>query len=86
MEPIDPVAQPVSIPPDALSPEALRGIIESFVLREGTDYGDFEATFESKVDDVRRQLERGEADILWDPHTESVHLVAKVRLRDHRSP
>jgi len=57
-------------------------VIESFVLREGTDYGDHEATFESKVDDVQRQLQRGEADIVWDPTTESVQLVAgRQRLR-----
>ena len=68
--------EPVRIPYDALSPDALRGVIESFVLREGTDYGDHEATFESKVDDVQRQLQRGEADIVWDPTTESVQLVA----------
>jgi uncharacterized protein YheU (UPF0270 family) len=74
--------EPVRIPYDALSPDALRGVIESFVLREGTDYGDHEATFESKVDDVQRQLQRGEADIVWDPTTESVQLVAgRQRLR-----
>ncbi len=74
--------EPVRIPYDALSPDALRGVIESFVLREGTDYGDHEATFESKVDDVQRQLQRGEAEIVWDPTTESVQLVAgRQRLR-----
>jgi uncharacterized protein YheU (UPF0270 family) len=74
--------EPVRIPYDALSPDALRAVIESFVLREGTDYGDHEATFESKVDDVQRQLQRGEADIVWDPTTESVQLVAgRQRLR-----
>ena len=31
---------PVEVPPEALSPLALRGAIESFVLREGTDYGE----------------------------------------------
>ncbi len=84
MDPTDTDAPPVAIPPDALSPEALRGIIESFVLREGTDYGDQEATFESKVEDVRRQLQRGEAEILWDPSTESVQLVAKNRFRNRQ--
>jgi hypothetical protein len=71
--------EPVSIPYTELSPEALRGVVESFVLREGTDYGHHEATFESKIDDVMRQLTRGEADILWDPSSESVHLVVSRR-------
>jgi hypothetical protein len=67
--------EPVRIPHTELSADALRGVVESFVLREGTDYGQHEATFESKVDDVMRQLDRGEAEILWDPASESVHLV-----------
>ena len=31
---------PVIVPPDSLSAEALQGVIEKFVLREGTDYGE----------------------------------------------
>ena len=54
---------------------ALRGLVEAFVLREGTDYGQHEKTFESKIDDVMRQLMRGEAEILWDPASETVQLV-----------
>ena len=76
-----PDAAAVPIPYSELSPEALRGVIESFVLREGTDYGQHEATFESKIDDVMRQLLRGEAEILWDPTTETVHLVPGRRRR-----
>ncbi|MES1191364.1 MAG: YheU family protein [Steroidobacter sp.] len=32
--------EPVAIPHTELSADALRGVIDSFVLREGTDYGD----------------------------------------------
>ena len=67
-------AAPVEIPCDELSAEALRGIAESFVLREGTDYGDREVPFEAKVGQVLRQLERGEARIVFDPATESVDI------------
>ena len=49
-----------------LSPEALRGLMEEFVSREGTDYGLRERTFEGKVRDVERQLESGEARIVYD--------------------
>jgi len=31
---------PVAVPHTGLSAAALRGVIESFVLREGTDYGE----------------------------------------------
>ena len=49
-------------------------MIESFVLREGTDYGEREHSLEQKVAQVRGQLERGLARILFDPETETVTL------------
>lgn len=58
-----------------LSREALRGLIEEFVSREGTDYGPGEWTLEQKVEQVRRQLDRGEARIVFDPETESASIV-----------
>jgi uncharacterized protein len=58
-----------------LSPEALRGVLEAFVLREGTDYGEREYSLQEKVGHVLRQLERGEARIVFDPDTESVQIV-----------
>mgnify|MGYP003580572908 CR=1 FL=1 len=70
---------PVEIPHTELSPEALRGVVESFVLREGTDYGEREFSLDQKVAHVLRQLERGEAQIMFDPNTESVTLVVKSR-------
>jgi hypothetical protein len=39
-----------------LSPEALRGVIEAFVTREGTDYGAQEVPLDTKVCQVRQQL------------------------------
>ncbi len=50
-------------------------MIESFVLREGTDYGEREHTLEQKVAQVRWQLERGQARILFDPETNTITLV-----------
>lgn len=68
-------ADPVPIPFQELSADALRGVIESFVLREGTEYGDREYTLDEKVAQVLRQLERGEARILFYPVTETVDIV-----------
>jgi uncharacterized protein YheU (UPF0270 family) len=72
--------EPVVIPHKELSPDALQGLVESFVLREGTDYGERELSLEQKTRDVFRQLERGEAQIVFDPNTESVDIVTKQSL------
>ena len=63
------------IPYRALSEAALRGVVESFVLREGTDYGERAFSFEEKIDAVMRQLDRGEAAVMFDPDTETVSIV-----------
>jgi uncharacterized protein YheU (UPF0270 family) len=60
----------------ALSKEALRGLIEEFVTREGTDYGFYEKAFEDKVRDVERQLASGEARIVYDTVDERANIVA----------
>jgi uncharacterized protein YheU (UPF0270 family) len=67
-------SEPIVIPPGELSAEALRGVIESFVLREGTDYGERAYSLEQKVAQVRAQLERGQARILFDPQSNTVTL------------
>jgi uncharacterized protein YheU (UPF0270 family) len=71
----------VVVPHTELEAELLRSIIESFVLREGTDYGEREFSLEDKVRRVMRQIERGEAQILYDPQTESVDIVGIVSAR-----
>jgi uncharacterized protein len=76
MEETEP-AEPIEVPHSLLSGDALRGLVESFVLREGTDYGAREFTHEQKVAQVIAQLESGEARIVFDPETESVTLLLK---------
>ena len=66
---------PVSVPHTALSPDVLRAVIESFVLREGTDYGERELSLDDKVARVLRLLEGGEARIVFDPQTETVDIL-----------
>ena len=58
-----------------LSEEALRGVVESFVGREGTDYGAIERTLSEKVADVMRQLEAGSARVMFDPESESIQII-----------
>jgi uncharacterized protein YheU (UPF0270 family) len=68
---------PIVVPHTELSADALTGVIESFVLREGTDYGERDVPFETKVLQVRRHLERREAEIVFDPNTESIDIVVR---------
>ena len=50
-------------------------VIESFVLREGTEYGAHDFTLEEKLAHVYRQLERREAQVVFDPSTETIDII-----------
>ena len=54
------------IPIERLSPEAIRGVIEEFVLREGTDYGEKETSMETKMYQVKTRLEKGLSVLVFD--------------------
>ena len=70
----DEVVDAVEIPMEQLSEDVLRALVESYINREGTDYGAVERSLDEKVADVMRQLEDGSARILFDPETESISL------------
>jgi len=59
------------LPHQMLSPDALRGVIEAYVTREGTDYGAQEVALATKVVQVRQQLDEGTAVLVYDEETES---------------
>lgn len=65
------------IPITALSADALEGIIKEFVLREGTEYGLVEVSLDTKVQQVRRQIQRGEVVLVYEESSESVDLIPK---------
>jgi len=71
----------VELSPDDLSPEALRGLVEEFVTRDGTDYGDVERSVDEKIAQVMVQLASGEAHIVFDPKAESTTIVTHRDLR-----
>lgn len=73
------VPEPVEIPHTALSAEALRGLIEEFVTRDGTDYGVRESSLEERLRSVMRQLERGDAKVVFDPETQTANIVVERR-------
>ena len=68
------------IPHDQLSEEALNNLIQAFVGREGTDYGEKEFTLEEKVAQVKQHLQAGLAVILYDDETEDFTIAFKDQL------
>lgn len=70
----------MDIPWKQLKPETLRALIEEFVLREGTDYGEKEIELDSKVEQVHRMLVEGKITVVFDSETESCDLREVVRL------
>jgi len=70
------------IPHRELSREALQGIIEEFITREGTDYGETEIPLEAKVARARRQLDEGRCFILYDIELGTVSIISKEHLPD----
>jgi hypothetical protein len=64
------------IPYKELSADILTAVIEDFVSREGTDYGAVESSFATKVAQVKKQLERGEAAVTFDADTETCSIVS----------
>lgn len=74
--------QALIIPAEHLSADALNGVIEAFIAREGTDYGEVELSFAEKIEQVRKQLQRGDAVIVFDVLTESCTLMTLQGWRD----
>ena len=70
----------VEVPYRDLSAEALHGLAESFVLREGTDYGEHAYTLAQKVDHVLAQLRKGEAAIVFNAATGGIDIVLRRQI------
>lgn len=70
----------MEIPWRELSPDALDGLIEAFIMREGTDYGEHEVAMADKIEQVRHQIRGGQVRVLFDVDTESVTLVTAETL------
>ena len=72
--------KPLIIPFDRLSPDVLRGVIEEFITREGTDYGMKDIDLASKFSSVKRELETGLAVLVFDPGTETTTIFPSAGL------
>jgi uncharacterized protein len=69
----------VEVPFGEIPPDTLDGLIEMYILREGTDYGENEVPLARKKNQIREQLERGEVQIVFDLTTETCSIVPKRR-------
>jgi uncharacterized protein YheU (UPF0270 family) len=69
------------IPHDRLSQEAMQGLIEEFVTRDGTDTGYTDGSLEENVEMVIRQLKRGEVVIVFDEDTQTANIVPREVVR-----
>lgn len=67
----------IEVPFEQLSRDALQGLIEEFITREGTDYGTEDYDLKQKVAQVKGQLEEGEVVISFEPATESCTLLTR---------
>jgi len=68
------------IPHEQLSDEALQNLVEEFVSRDGTDYGDEEVSLPRKRRQVLELLRRGEVVILFDEETGGCNILPRHQL------
>lgn len=69
------------IPPESLSEDALKGVLEEFISRDGTDYGELELSLEAKIARLKPQVVRGEVLIVFDETLECVTLMTREEWR-----
>jgi SNF2 family DNA or RNA helicase/uncharacterized protein YheU (UPF0270 family) len=62
------------IPVNKLSTKALKGVIEEFISRSGTDYGAIEASLETNFQQVKNKLKNGSAVLIFDDETETTNI------------
>mgnify|MGYP000020504140 CR=1 FL=1 len=65
----------IEVPLATLTEETLQAIMQDWVSRDGTDYGDVELTEEEKVAQLRAALKSGAAKIVYETTTESVRIL-----------
>jgi len=68
------------IPYQQLPSETLQSLIEEFVTRDGTDYGEIETGLDQRVEQVMNRLRSGEAVILFSQSTGQCNIVASSTL------
>lgn len=70
------------IPHQDLNPETLENIIEAFILREGTDYGEVECDMATKVAQIKNQLDNGKLVLVYSELYETVNIMPAEQFND----
>ena len=65
----------MDIPYEQLKEETLNALMEEFVSREGTEYGEHDIPISEKVEQVLAQLKAGKAHIVFDNETNSCNII-----------
>lgn len=73
------------IPISEVAEDTLHNIIEGFVLREGTEYGESDIPLEQKVQQVLYQLKNGEVLLVYSELHETVNIIPKQQLGEFES-
>ncbi|MDZ7781552.1 MAG: YheU family protein [Halioglobus sp.] len=69
------MANYVEVPPSRLGAGLLRALLEEYVTRDGTDYGNRELSLDEKVQRLQGQLDAGDVRLLYESESEQWDLV-----------
>lgn len=72
------------IPFKELPTETLNNLIESFILREGTDYGEGEFSLNDKITHIKAQLNHGDVVIVYSELHESINIMPKATFQQNK--
>lgn len=67
------------IPYQELNEVTLIALIEEFIDREGTDYGESEITRSTMISQVHQQLSNGKVVICYDTESETCNLITATK-------
>lgn len=65
----------ITVPVEQIEAETLKNIVEEFVTRDGTDYGETERSLVHKVDEIMAKIRTGKILVVYDEELESVNLM-----------
>lgn len=74
----------ILVPYDSLEQSTLMALVEEFVTRDGTDYGDLECATEQKVQQVLAGLADKRWLIVFDPDLEQCNIVTREMYDQYR--
>ena len=76
----------IEIPWTRLSKDQQNALVESFILREGTDYGHHEHTHEAKVAQLLTALQSGRAHVIFDLDSQTFTILSAETWKKRSAP